>query len=194
MSFHRFLYLCGWTAVILLAIAGFAAFNTRSNGPSVSTVISESVWGGSAGAVSAQGWMALTGTKTKAPIVASTSPGGGTTKPRPVQPSLTEATTLDTGWLDSITLRNLVETQFATSDVNRAIRLAWCLSRFDVDLVNPSTGAVGLFQILPEDWGGAVTALGLAAEADPFDPLVSAQVASYITYHGNGWDYWNCSG
>jgi hypothetical protein len=91
-----------------------------------------------------------------------------------------------------VTFRRLVDTHFASSDVNQAVRLAWCLSRFDVDAIDPSTGALGLFQIDPGDWRDAVVEMGLPKEADPFNPEMNVSVAAHIVYAGSGWAYWSC--
>jgi hypothetical protein len=99
---------------------------------------------------------------------------------------------MDTGWLDSVAVRDLVETFFASGDVNRAVRLAWCVSRFDIDSINPSTGAAGLFQIDPSLWSDLVADAGLSGSADIFDPAASTQVAAHIVYQGDGWTYWDC--
>jgi hypothetical protein len=99
---------------------------------------------------------------------------------------------MDTGWLDSVAVRDLVETFFASGDVNRAVRLAWCVSRFDIDSINPSTGAAGLFQIDPAIWNDLVADAGVAASSDIFDPAASTQVAAFIVYQGDGWAYWDC--
>ena len=188
MSFHRFLYVVGWSAVILLAIAGFAAFNAGTPPLTPATTLGEVVWGEAAGAVSAQGWLAMAGTKAAAPEVAEPP----TTAPVVIAPATTSLE-LTTGWLDSVALRGLVEDNFASSDVNKAVRLAWCLSRFDVDLVNPDSGLLGLFQIAPSDWIATTEAMGLGSEADPFDPVLNVAVAAHIVYQGSGWGYWTCS-
>ena len=90
-------------------------------------------------------------------------------------------------------LRGLVEDNFASSDINRAVRLAWCLSRFDVDAVNPDTGVMGLFQISPADWMVAAEEMGIGPEADPFNPALNVAVAAHIVYDGGGWGYWSCT-
>jgi hypothetical protein len=186
MSFHRFVYLCGWTAVILLTIAGFAAFN--ANGPTVADVPATAPpWGESAGAVSAQGWLALAGSHATAAVVAT--PGDGPPPPAAVRAPSTTA--LDTGWLDSLHVRQLVEIYFGSGDVNRAVRLAWCVSRFDIDARNPTTGAIGLFQIDPMQWSQAAARMGLNAP-DPLDPATNVAVAADIIYNGDGWTAWNC--
>lgn len=188
MSFHRFLYVAGWSAVILLAIAGFAAFNAGSAPVGPATRLGNVVWGEAAGAVSAHGWLAMAGTKAAAPEVAEPP----TTVPVVTTPA-TNSLELNTGWLDSVALRGLIQDNFASSDVNRAVRLAWCLSRFDVDAVDPDSGVLGLFQIAPSDWMSATGEMGLSTSADPFDPALNVAVAAHIVYQGSGWGYWSCS-
>ena len=187
MSFHRFVYVAGWSAVILLAIAGIAAFNAGS-APTRSTP-GDAVWGEAAGAVSAQGWLAMAGTKAAAPEVADPP----STIPVVTAPAPTTSMELNTGWLDSVALRGLIEDNFASSDVNKAVRLAWCLSRFDVDAVNPDSGLLGIFQIAPSDWRTATAEMGLDGSTDPFDPALNVAVAAHIVYQGSGWAYWSCS-
>jgi hypothetical protein len=189
MSFHRFVYLCGWTAVILLTIAGFAAFNADTAIEATAAAATTPSWGGTAGAVSAQGWLAMAGSHTTAAVVV---PAEGSTTVGPVPASsVTTSAALDTGWLDSLAVRGLVETYFGSGDVNRAVRLAWCVSRFDVDAINPSTGAAGLFQVDPLLWETATVEMGLGT-ADPFDPVTNVAVAAHIVYQGEGWTAWDC--
>ncbi len=181
--------MAGWSAVILLAIAGFAAFNAGGSAmPTVATV-GDVVWGEAAGAVSAQGWLAMAGTKS-APTELAETP---TTAAAVSSPASNPTTEISTGWLDSVALRGLVEDNFASSDINRAVRLAWCLSRFDVDAVNPDTGVLGLFQISPADWMVAAEEMGIGPEADPFNPALNVAVAAHIVYDGGGWSYWSCA-
>ena len=161
MSFHRFLHMAGWSAVILLTIVGFAAFNT-SGAPSIT-----------------------------APL-AFIEPANPAPDPDTAA-APTSSVELDTGWLDSVAFREMVNSNFASSDVNQAVRLAWCLSRFDVDAIDPNSGAVGLFQISPQDWNTAIGEMGLPDDADPFDPTMNVSVAAHIVYAGTGWGYWTCS-
>jgi hypothetical protein len=164
MSFHRLLHVAGWSAVILLTIVGFAAFNTNGASPLTAPTAA----------------------------VESTAASASTSPPAPAEATTSSSVELDTGWLDSVTFRQLVDSHFASSDVNQAVRLAWCLSRFDVDAIDPSTGAVGLFQISPDDWRHAVEEMGLPAESDPFNPTTNVSVAAHIVYAGAGWSYWSC--
>ncbi len=189
MSFHRFVYLCGWTAVILLTIAGFAAFNADTVTEATVAARTTPVWGETAGAVSAQGWLAMAGSRSTAAVVIKGD--GSTTITAISRSSSTSAATLETGWLDSLAVRGLVETYFGSGDINRAVRLAWCVSRFDVDAINPSTGAAGLFQVDPVLWEAATAEMGLSAP-DPFDPATNVAVAAHIIYQGDGWTAWDC--
>jgi hypothetical protein len=111
---------------------------------------------------------------------------------RPSGAPTSSSVELDTGWLDSVAFREMVNTHFASGDVNQAVRLAWCLSRFDVDAIDPGSGAVGLFQIDPLDWATATAEMGLPENADPFDPDLNVSVAAHIVYAGSGWSYWSC--
>lgn len=189
MSFHRFVYLCGWTAVILLTIVGFAAFSADTTTEATLAARTTPSWGQTAGAVSAQGWLAMAGSRSTAAVVAPAE--GSTTLSAAPPSSSTSAEVLDTGWLDSLAVRSLVETYFGSGDVNRAVRLAWCVSRFDVDAINPSTGAAGLFQVDPMMWETATTEMGLSFP-DPFDPDTNVAVAAHIVYQGDGWTAWDC--
>ena len=161
MSFHRFVHVAGWAAVILLTIVGFAAFNAGGDSPTAAS-----------------------------PLLVE--PAAAATVTAETQAPATTDFELDTGWLDSVAFREMVNKHFASSDVNQAVRLAWCLSRFDVDAIDPSTGAVGLFQIAPTDWDIAAAEMGLPADADPFDGATNVAVAAHIVYAGAGWPYWSC--
>jgi hypothetical protein len=187
MSFHRFVYLCGWTAVILLTIAGFAAFNAEQTPIPTHTARAPITWGAAAGAVSAQGWLAQSGSRATAAVASTTEP-----TVKPAAPVTAPSISLETGWLDSVAVRSLVEKYFASGDVNRAVRLAWCVSRFDIDALNPSTGTSGLFQIDLITWSSMVTELGLPGATDPFNPEANTAVAAHIVYDGDGWFYWDC--
>lgn len=173
--------------MILLAIAGFAAFN--ADAPSTSdTPVTAVPWGKTAGAVSAQGWLSLAGARSALAVVA---PSEDTTPPPPPRGTQVDSTAMNTGWLDSLQVRGLVETYFGSGDVNRAVRLAWCVSRFDVDAHNPTSGAVGLFQIDPDAWVLATAEMGIPSP-DPFDPETNVAVAAHIVYHQEGWAAWDC--
>lgn len=194
MSFHRVLYLCGWTAVALLAIVGFAAFSTNSPTSPPPAVAVQPSWGLAAGAVSGQGWLALGGTGETAAVVATAPPTSEAPAANPTVATDTDLVAVDTGWLDSVAVRELVATYFASGDVNRAVRLAWCVSRFDVDAVSPKSGAAGLFQIHPTLWEDLIVDAEWQGTASIFDPEASTAMAAFIVYQGDGWGYWDCQG
>ncbi len=80
---------------------------------------------------------------------------------------------------------------FLEEDVLRAVRLAWCLSRFDPGVVDPLTGHMGLFQHHPSFWPDYAQLAGFRGY-DPFDPVANTAVAAYLVYEGAGWQTWDC--
>jgi hypothetical protein len=97
------------------------------------------------------------------------------------------------GWLSQVQVRALVALYFAPEDVNKAVRVAWCESRFDPNSTNLRTGAVGLFQHLPQYWAERAEAAGFPG-ADPADPVASTAAAAWAVYDGGGWDIFACRG
>ncbi len=90
-------------------------------------------------------------------------------------------------------MRELVAQHFEPDDVNRAVRVAWCESRFDPSFTNLRTGAVGLFQHLPRYWEERAESAGYPG-ADPTDPVASTAAAAWAVYNGGGWDTFACRG
>jgi hypothetical protein len=97
------------------------------------------------------------------------------------------------GWLSEVQVRALVTEYFKAVDVNTAVRIAWCESRFDPNSVNLRTGAVGLFQHLPKYWEDRVANAGFA-NADATDPQASTAAAAWAVYNEGGWDIFSCEG
>jgi hypothetical protein len=97
------------------------------------------------------------------------------------------------GWLSQVQVRELVTRFFAAEDVNRAVRIAWCESRFDPTSTNLRTGAVGLFQHLPQYWAERASQAGYPG-ADPTDPEASTAAAAWAVYNEGGWDTFACQG
>jgi hypothetical protein len=102
-------------------------------------------------------------------------------------------TIAESGWLSQVEVRALVSRYFAAEDVNRAVRVAWCESRFDPESSNLRTGAVGLFQHLPRYWAERADNAGFPG-AEPTDPEASTAAAAWAIYHGGGWDTFACRG
>lgn len=96
------------------------------------------------------------------------------------------------GWLSEMQVRALVSEYFREEDINRAIRVAWCESRFNPTSSNPETGGVGLFHHLPEFWPQRAEAAGFPA-ADPTDPEASVAAAAHAVYEEGGWAVFGCT-
>ena len=93
--------------------------------------------------------------------------------------------------LTSADVMEITSRYFLEDDAVRALRLAWCLSRFDPQAIDPLTGRVGLFQHDPDFWPDHAQLAGFRGY-DPFDPVANAAVAAYLVYEGEGWQTWNC--
>jgi hypothetical protein len=194
VRFHRWVYLIGWTGVTLLAIAGFAAFSTVNGNGTVAG--GSNPWGATAGAVSAQSVLVASGVGISSPppalLEGAADPAVST--PKVVAATRSTAPSRHTGWLSSVEVRELVSRYFLPGDVNRGVRTAWCASRFDPDLVDPQTGATGLFGLGVEGFADLAEAAGMAG-SDPTHPETNTAVAAFVVYHGEGWSaFGSCSG
>jgi hypothetical protein len=97
------------------------------------------------------------------------------------------------GWLSEVEIRALVSEYFAPEDVNQAVRVAWCESRFNPKSSDLRTGAVGIFHHLARYWPERSDAAGFPG-ADPTDPEASIAAAAWAVYDGGGWDVFACRG
>ena len=95
------------------------------------------------------------------------------------------------GWLSEVEVRSLVEKYFEPTDVNRAVRIAWCESRFDPNAVDMKTGGVGLFGHLPRYWEERAGNAGFAG-IPATDPEASTAAAAWEVYNGAGWEIFSC--
>ena len=93
--------------------------------------------------------------------------------------------------LTSADVMEIASRYFLDDDAVRALRLAWCLSRFDPQAIDPLSGRVGLFQHDPAFWPDHAQLAGFRGY-DPFDPVANAAVAAYLVYEGEGWQTWDC--
>lgn len=193
----------GWTAVALLAIAGFAAFSDpRPTSAEIQVEAAQASIGHTSGAYAGLGF-ALFGEGSVAETIEA--PAGQTDYDTPQTLSQStegdedEAVSVGTivsptsGWLSQVQVRALVSLYFQEEDVNRAIRVAWCESRFDPDAVDLNTGATGLFKHLPRYWEERAASAGFAG-AEPTDPEASVAAAAWAVYEGGGWDVFSCRG
>lgn len=183
---HPFVFVALWAVVILLAAAGFAAF--QIGGRTDPTPIEASV-GRETGALAGLGFNAGPGQAVAAVTMSVEAGEQGTETEEP------ETAPLDTvpthGWLSEMQVRALVSRYFRAEDVNRAIRVAWCESRFNPTSSNPLTGGTGLFQHLPEFWPERATAAGFPG-AEPTEPEANVAAAAYAIYQEGGWGVFAC--
>lgn len=200
MRSRRLSFVAGWAAVALLAIAGFAAFGTPDGGSEdlEANVVAASI-GHTAGAYAGLSFALVSDEETTAVAVADETVTEETENPAP-EPSdttETEETTDGTiaspvsGWLSEVEVRSLVEKYFEPTDVNKAVRIAWCESRFDPNAVDMQTGSVGLFGHLPRYWeerAGNAGFPGIPAT----DPEASTAAAAWEIYNGAGWEIFSC--
>jgi Transglycosylase SLT domain len=197
MRLRRLSFVAGWAAVVFLAVAGFAAFGTSGSAdPDLASNAPEATMGHTAGAYAGLAFAQLAANPSGASIESSASATTTTLPDVAGQEEMasTSGTISDaSGWLSQVEVRAMVSRYFKPADVNRAVRVAWCESRFDPSSVDLRTGAVGLFQHLPGDWGERASGAGFAG-ADPMDPEASTAAAAWALYHDGGWEIFACQG
>jgi len=198
MRLRRLSFLAGWAAVALLAMAGFAVFdNPEPTVDELETEAAAASLGHNTGAYAGLTFALLAGDQAEVEVTASPDetealePSGDTSTDE--EPSTASIISETSGWLSQVQVRALVSLYFAAADVNKAVRVAWCESRFDPNSTNLRTGAVGLFQHLPQYWAERADAAGFPG-ADPTDPVASTAAAAWAVYDGGGWDTFACRG
>ena len=202
MRFRRLSFVAGWTAVIMLAVIGFSAFGTP-DGPEddINLEAAAANIGHTAGAYAGVSFALMSGDAGGAIVAPAEEVEAPPTDPAissdvaPTPPT-TSTVPLDvnaSGWLSEIQVRALVSEYFDPRDVNKAVRIAWCESRFDPDSVNGRSGAVGLFQHLPRYWGQRSEAAGFGGYPAT-DPEASVAAAAWEVYNGAGWEIFSCRG
>ncbi|REK26021.1 MAG: lytic transglycosylase domain-containing protein [Actinobacteria bacterium] len=193
MRSRRFSFLAGWAAVILLAVAGFAAFGTSSD---TSADVDFEAASASLGHTTGT-YAGLTFALFAEPLVtaAAADESGASETVEEDSQTVSDASTgtiaSPSGWLSEVQVRALVTEYFTPEDVNTAVRIAWCESRFDPEALDLRTGAVGLFQHLPQYWEERADNAGFPG-ADPTDPEASTAAAAWAVYNGGGWDIFAC--
>jgi hypothetical protein len=198
----RFSSVVGWTAVALLAIAGFAAFNGFDpTSDEVQLEAAQASIGHTSGAYAGLGFVLLGEGGTESGSAEATT-GGEQADSAEIDVATGEdesnaapgtIASPASGWLSQVEVRALVSLYFTEEDVNQAVRVAWCESRFDPEAVDLETGATGLFKHLPRYWPERTANAGFAG-ADPTDPEASVAAAAWEVYEGGGWDVFGCRG
>ena len=199
MRLRRLSFIAGWAAVALLAVAGFAAFGTSgSTQADLDFNASEASLGHGTGAHAGLTFALLAadnGDPDAGDRAAAGTPAGEEDQEEAVPASASTGTIAsdDSGWLSQVQVRALVSEYFTAEDVNKAVRVAWCESRFNPSSTNLRTGAIGLFQHLPKYWDERAENAGFP-NADPTNPEASTAAAAWAVYNGGGWDTFACRG
>ena len=196
MRFRRLSFFAGWAAIALLAAVGLASFGTSDDSAqSVNVDAAGASMGHTTGAYAGLSFALLAGTADD--ITVTPDPQPTNLQERPSPPQAQEEKSNGTiaseasGWLSEVQVRALVSEYFSAKDVNKAVRIAWCESRFNPTSVNLRTGATGMFQHLPRYWDERSSAAGFAG-AELTDPEASIAAAAWAVYNGGGWDVFAC--
>lgn len=210
MRLRRLSVAAGWAAVALLAIAGFAAFgNPSPTAQEVRVEAATASMGHTSGAYAGLAF-ALFGISDQALNIDLDIPQGFADPDPSTLRATIDATNSEqaprvqtngegtiassaSGWLSQVEVRVLVSQYFEPEDVNRAVRVAWCESRFDPNAVNLRTGGIGLFQHLHRYWADRSANAGFRG-VDATDPEASTAAAAWEVYEGGGWDVFTCRG
>lgn len=201
MRSRRLSFVAGWAAVALLAIAGFAAFGTPDqNEADLQAEAAAASIGHTAGAYAGLSFalagedektaVALSGTADSEESDHAEPADSGTSRSSDAAVSGTIASPTS-GWLSEVEVRSLVEKYFDPTDVNQAVRIAWCESRFDPNAVDMETGGVGLFGHLPRYWEERADNAGFSG-MPATDAEANTAAAAWEIYEGAGWEIFNC--
>lgn len=189
----------GAVAVIVLAIAGFAAFGpTQPTQEDLTIEAAAASIGHTAGAYAGLAFTRLGSNGDEVIVATAVEPEDDTGRDAPdttESPNTTQAkgtiASPASGWLSEVEVRALASEYFEPADVNRAVRIAWCESRFDPKAVDLRTGGVGLFNHLPKYWDERSANAGFPG-ADATDAEASTAAAAWEVYEGGGWDVFTC--
>lgn len=185
---HPFVFVALWAVVALLAVAGFAAFQIGGRSLPEPTTVS---LGREVGAMAGLGFNSPP-VQVAAALAAPAESSTSETPSEAARLRQPEDTVPTHGWLSEMQMRALVAEYFAAEDINRAIRVAWCESRFNPTSTNPETGGTGLFHHLPEFWPQRAAAAGFPG-AEPTDPEASVAAAAHAVYQEGGWAVFGCA-
>jgi hypothetical protein len=189
----------------LLAIAGFAAFGTPEATPEqVQAEAAADSIGHTAGAYAGLSFAMLGNDGDSAVLLATASDEAPTEEAEDTTEATADSSdeqatqgssgtiaSPTSGWLSEVEVRALATLYFEPIDVNRAVRIAWCESRFDPGAVDLRTGGVGLFNHLPRYWDERATNAGFPG-VEATDAQASTAAAAWEVYNGGGWEIFNC--
>jgi hypothetical protein len=199
MRSRRLSFVAGWVAVALLAVVGFAAFGTPDDSLEQDQLVAAAAsMGHTAGAYAGLNFASSDGAAAVVAMAAedetaAAQEAAATTADTEAGESVESVEPISSpgGWLSEVEVRTLVEAYFEPQDVNRAVRIAWCESRFDPNAVDQRTGGVGLFNHLPRYWDDRSSNAGFAG-VPATDPEASTAAAAWEVYNGAGWDIFTC--
>lgn len=221
VRFTRLLAFATWVVIALLAMAAFAAFSpsgelAQLGAPTTIDAGEEAIdtlppgIGAAAGRQAAFGFSQdmLSLAAAEPTTTTTVAPATTTTTTTTVPPTTTTSTSTTTTVATTSPTRSapprtrapmppeqvyaLVSAYFAPADVERAVLVSWCESRYDANATNPSSGAAGLFQHIPRFWTDRSAAAGVGG-ADIYDPTSNTAVAAWLLYSNGGWKHWNAS-
>ncbi len=220
MRFTRLLAFVTWVVIALLAMAAFAAFSPGSElaelgepttvDAAVEAGVTEKLPPGIGAAAGRQAAFGFSQDMLSLAVPESTTtttipPATTTTTVAPTTTTIaTTTTTLATTTTTRTTpprthapmppdqVYSLVSAYFAPADVDKAVLVSWCESRYDANATNRSSGAAGLFQHIPRFWSDRSVAAGVGG-SDIYDPTANTAVAAWLVYSNGGWKHWNAS-
>jgi len=208
MRSRRLSFVAGWAALALIAVAGFAAFGTPDDDTDeIRAEAAADSMGHTAGAYAGLNFVLIGedgATAAVAVATAAVDQAADTAGTTPTEAAESEDTSDDdgsaagtiispsSGWLSEVEVRALVELYFEPQDVNRAVRVAWCESRFDPNATDLKTGGVGLFNHLPNYWDERASNAGFPG-IEAIDAQANTAAAAWEVYNGAGWGVFSCS-
>jgi len=196
MRKRRYSYAAGWVAVTLVALVGFAAFSTQDpNADELRAEAAAASIGHTAGQYAGLSFAVYSGTASAEVVALATSED--VAEEAPAEEADTDESaqgtivSTSTGWLSELEVRAFVEAYFEPADVNKAVRIAWCESRFDPNAIDHKTGGVGLFNHLARYWDERSSNAGFPG-VEATDPEASTAAAAWEVYNGAGWEIFSC--
>ena len=136
------------------------------------------------------------------PAVTPSQPAVTPSQPAPDPPTPPAAEPYDPGISDTFIpnverWRDDVVAAIATyggpaSDVDLFLTIMHRESRGQPEATNPTSGAAGLMQHMPQYWDQRAISAGYAG-ASPYDPIANINVSAWLLYQatGGGWGHWS---